>query len=113
MVSGLKTVVQERSTSGTSGIGVVVIKGIIDRKRNRAEVEGVKANTKSVSIANSIKMENLAFERYVSTEEKLKAVEQLLAEVRRELEAEREYILILRKYIKDNGYEPPEHPNFD
>lgn len=101
------------SILGAGGIGAIIVTAVINRKRNHAETEDVKVNTNSTSIENSIKMENLMFERYVSTDEKLKAVEQLLGEVRNELEQEREYIEILRKYIREKGFEPPERPDFN
>ena len=96
----------------SSGILYMIIKSIIERKRHKAETDGVKKNTDAQYIENSMKIERIAVDRYISADEKLKAVEALLEEVRKELEAEREYILVLRNFIRDLGAEPPERPEF-
>ena len=96
----------------SSGILYMVIKSALDRKRNKAETDGVKKNTDAQYIENSMRIEKIAVDRYISADEKLRTVEALLAEVRKELEAEREYILVLRNFIRGLGAEPPERPEF-
>jgi hypothetical protein len=95
------------------GIGYTAINIWANRKKNNADTGKTKAEGDGQTVKNALQMENLAFDRYKQTEEKLQMVEKLLAEIKLEREKDRQYILLLQNHIREMGGTPPDRPELE
>jgi len=115
--------------SGTFG---AVVMAIINRKKTKAETNKIGAESNSVTIKNSIELENIAMERYreeveryATAMEKLDALAKALNEnvaalnevreelrkTRKNLEEERQYNHILISVLEEHQLELPQRPD--
>ncbi|MCL2838288.1 MAG: hypothetical protein FWE04_04375 [Oscillospiraceae bacterium] len=90
---------------GSGGL-VALIQGVFTRKKT-------KVDTESITVKNAMNLESIAIERYTSTLEKLAAAERIIADIRKEMENDRQYILVLQEFIYSHGFEVPERPKID
>ena len=104
------------------GLVATLIKGVLDRKRNKAEISNIQITGADKLVESALKLEGVATQKYIDEAKKyaecmkkLEYAERLMQEVkdelretRKELEAERKYSGILRGILEDNGLQYPD-----
>lgn len=83
------------------GTFTTIVAGFFNARKN-------KVDSTDVAVKTALEIEKIAMERYTSTNEKLIIVEQLLGEVKDELQAYKEYVDVLTDILDRNKIEYPE-----
>ena len=98
------------SLLGVGGIAATVVQGLINRRKHKSEAKKLDAERSTITVENSIRLEGIAMQRYNNAMDKLDAAEKLLEEVRKDLQAERDYVRLLVMTLNRHNITVPSRP---